>query len=96
MIHQPIGLRKKSALVCLLTLLVSIYWFVAQIVNVYRFPPAGAIYELLWLFMLVSLFVLPVISFICWYKNKFSFGSPDFYTFLISVTSPIILVTQFP
>lgn len=96
MIHQLVGLRKKSALVFLLTLLVSIYWFVAQIVNVYRFPLAGAIYELLWLFMLVSLFVLPVISFINWYKIKFSPGSPDFYSFLISVASPIILTTQFP
>lgn len=53
---------KASALVCLLSLAVFLYYFLGRIVlvDVYKVAVVGAIYELLWLPMLVLLVVIPV------------------------------------
>ena len=86
---------KKSELIFFVTILVSLYWFLGQAIDIYRFPVVGVVYELFWLIMLVALFVLPIVSFIYWFKNKLNFRSLYFYSFLISFASPLILITQF-
>ena len=44
------------------------FWLV--IPNVYRYPVVGAIYEFLWLPMILLLFVIPVLVLIMIIKNK--------------------------
>jgi hypothetical protein len=53
---------RASIFVCLLSFTVFLYYFLGKIVlaDVYRVAVVGAIYELLWLPMLVLLIVVPV------------------------------------
>jgi len=91
---QTAGLPKRSMLVFALTIIVTLYWYLPLLINVYRFPVISAIYEILWIFMLVGLFALPVVSFIFWVRNKFNHRSLYFYSLIISLASILFLVTS--
>jgi hypothetical protein len=91
MIHQAPVAARKSIITFLSTVVVSLYWFLSQLINVYQIPLVGAIYELLWTGMLLALFGLPVFSFIQWAKTKFDLRSFYFYSFLLSAASALIL-----
>ena len=92
--HQTARLLKGSAIVFALTIIVTLYWYLPLLISVYRFPVIGAIYEILWIFMIVGLFALPVVSFIFWAKNKFNLRSLYFYSLIISLVSILFLVTS--
>ena len=66
--NQTTRLFKGSVIVFVLTIIVTLYWYLPLLISVYRFPVIGAIYEILWVFMILGLFALPVISFIFWAK----------------------------
>ena len=85
----------KSKIVLAYTLIVSIFWISIQFIDVYRYPVAGAIYELVWIGMVVLLLGLPVFSFISWHRNRFDLRSLYFYSFLISLASILILFVFF-
>src|SRR6187402_962621 len=91
--NQNTRLFKGSVIVFVLTIVVTLYWYLPLLINVYRFPVIGAIYEILWVFMILGLFALPVISFIFWAKIKFNLRSLYFYSLLISLVSILFLVT---
>ena len=86
---------RRSVLVFSLTIIVSLYWFLSQLINVYKSPILGGIYELLWIGMVIALFGLPVFSFVYWAKSKFEIKSLYLYSFIISAATVLILVTQF-
>ena len=92
--NQTTGLFKRSIIVFALTMIVTLYWYLPLLMSVYRFPLIGAIYEILWIFMLVGLFALPVVSFIFWAKNKFNLRSLYFYSLTISSASLLFLMTS--
>ena len=92
--NQTSRLFKRSTVIFVLTIIVTIYWYLALLISVYRFPVIGAIYEILWIFMLVGLFALPVVSFIFCVKNKFDLRSPYFYSLIISIASILFLVAS--
>jgi len=91
--NQTHRLFKRSAMVFALTIFVTLYWYLPLLISVYRFPVIGAIYEILWIFMILGLFALPVISFIFCTKNKFNLRSLYFYSLIISLVSILFLVT---
>jgi len=92
--NQAARLFKRSTVIFVLTIIVTIYWYLPLLISVYRFPLIGAIYEILWIFMLVALFALPVVSIIFWVKNKFDLRSSYFYSLIISIASILFLVTS--
>jgi hypothetical protein len=59
----------------ILSLFVSLFWGISifGIINIYHFALVGAIFELLWLPMILLLFALPI--FIIRYWNKVNFNS---------------------
>jgi hypothetical protein len=87
--------RKKSVITFIVTLSVSLYWYLSQIITVYRLPLIGALYELFWVGMVMALFGLPVFSFIHWIKAKFNPRSLYLYSFIISLISILLLITLF-
>ena len=93
MIQRPI-LINRSRVIFALTITVSLYWFLPLLINVYRFPLIGAIYEILWIFMIVALFALPVLTLISWAKIKFDFRSLYFYSLIILAISILLLVAS--
>ncbi|HEY5969081.1 MAG TPA: hypothetical protein VIU35_13975 [Chitinophagaceae bacterium] len=92
--NQTARLFKGSAIVFALTIIVTLYWYLPLLISVYRFPVIGAIYEILWICMLLGLFAMPVVSFIFWSKNKFDLRSLYFYSLIISAASILFLVTS--
>jgi hypothetical protein len=74
------------------SILVTIFWCVALTSNIYHFAFTGAIFELLWLPMILFLFVLPVISIVNLIKEKKGIRSLYFYALIIqSISVGIIL-----
>ena len=61
--NQASRLFKRSIIVFALTIIVALYWYLPLLISVYRFPIIGAIYEILWIFMILGVFALPVVSF---------------------------------
>jgi hypothetical protein len=51
--------------------------------NVYHFILVGVIYEILWLPMLIMLFLLPVVSMVFLFKEKFNIRSLYLHSVLI-------------
>ena len=77
-----------------ITIVVSLYWFLSLLINVYSYRVVGAVYELLWIGMVIGVFGMPVFSFIYWAKTKFDLRSLYFYSFIISTVSVLFLVTR--
>ena len=63
---------KTAKLLFALSLFVIAFYLIGYIVigNVYRYAVVGAIYELLWLPMLLCLVVIPFFSVLVFIKNK--------------------------
>lgn len=91
---QRSSLIRKDRVVFALTIIITLYWYLPLLIKVYRFPIIGAIYEILWIFMIIALFALPVFSFISWTKIEFNLRSLYFYSLIISVISILLLVTS--
>jgi hypothetical protein len=68
------------------------FWLMGQTINIYRFAIVGAIFEILWLLMLVVLFVLPVIAFVFLVKEKFNFRSLYLYSIIISAATLLLMI----
>ena len=81
-----------SILILIMSILVSGFWWLGQVINVYRFDLVGAIYEILWLPVLAMLFILPIISLILWVKGKFNLGSLYLYSILIVVATILFMI----
>src|SRR4026208_2243898 len=75
---------KKSLLVFVLSVLIPLFWYLGQLINVYKYAWMGTLFEILWLPMLAALFILPVLSFILLVKNKFNPRSLYLYSFIVS------------
>jgi len=89
------AVSKKSVITLTVTIIVTVYWYLAQIINVYKVAWIGAIYEILWIGMVIALFGLPVFSLIHCIKNKFSPRSLYLYSFLLSVITVLVLIIWF-
>jgi hypothetical protein len=74
---------KKSKVVFILSIIVSVFWVMGQSFNVYYFAVVGAIFEILWLPMIALLIILPIVSLIYLVKEKFNLKSLFLYSFLI-------------
>jgi hypothetical protein len=85
----------KSKIVLACTIIVSVFWFSIQFIDIYRFPVPGALYELVSVGMAVLLLGLPVFSFISWLRKKFDLHSLYFYSFLISLATILLLFLFF-
>ena len=95
MIREGPVFARKGIITFISTVIVSLYWFLSLLINVYKNAFLGAFYELLWIGMVVALFGLPVFSFILWAKSKFDLRSFYFYSFLLSVASILVLTLFF-
>lgn len=82
----------KSKILFLVSILVSIYWLLGLVINVYNYPIVGAIAELLWLPMLAMIFIIPVLSLYYVFKEKFTIKSLYCYSIVVTVVTVIILV----
>ena len=80
-----------SKLVFILSVIVIGFWWLGQVIDYYHFHIVGVIFEILWLPMLVSLFVLPVISLVFLLKEKFTVKSFYLYSLLILLATLLVM-----
>ena len=73
------------------SILVCLFWTCSRYTNVYRYALVGAIFEILWIPMILLLFCLPVISCYFLFKEKFSIHSTYLYVFLLMLCTFLIL-----
>ena len=81
---------KKTVL--FLSILVSLFWLASRFIKIYRFALVGAIFEILWLPMILMVFGLPLISFYYLLKDKFSVNSTYLYAILIMIFTFLIML----
>ncbi len=83
---------KQSKIVLVLSVLVAIYWWLGKTSDVYHMKIGGALFEILWLPMIILLFALPIASLGFFVKDKFNLRSFYFYSLLIGVAAILIAV----
>lgn len=74
------------------SLMVSLFWISSQQFNVYQHAVLGAFFELLAIPMLLLYVVLHTVSFIILIKERFSFKTYAFYSFLLLFATFIFVV----
>jgi len=83
---------KQSKIVLFLSVLVALYWWLGKTSDVYHMKFGGALFEILWLPMIILLFALPIASLGFFAKDKFNLRSFYFYSLLIGVAGILIAV----
>ena len=81
----------QSKILFLISTLVFLYWLLTRIINVYDSAIVGAIFEFLWLPMLAMLFVLPILSWAFFWKERFNVKSLYLYSVFIVIAAIIIV-----
>jgi hypothetical protein len=69
-----------------------VFWLLGQTIDVYRFALVGAIFEILWLFMLLILFVSPIVCFVFLVKEKFNLRSLYLYSIILSIGTLLLMI----
>ncbi len=82
---------KSQRIVFFLCLFNAIFWLLVQWIDVYQWKIAGAIYELLALFMLFLFGVLFILSIVQWVKQKASIRSLSLLSLAVLLITVIIL-----
>ena len=93
--NSPARVKSKMPVIIFLaSLLVPLFWLLGQLINVYKTAWVGAVFELLWLPMILLLFTLPVLAAIYWSRAKFNFRSLYFYSLVILTIGIVLIITS--
>jgi len=77
----------KSSLgkgIFLVTLGASLFWIITKLIPVYENKIIGAVYEMLWLPVVIILFILPLLSFLLWAGEKFRAKSVHLFSIILA------------
>lgn len=74
------------------SIVIFVYWLSSQVIDIYRFTATGVVFELLWLPMFAMLFILPVLAFVFWVKERFKGRSLYLYSLLICITTVLVII----
>jgi hypothetical protein len=91
-----LGSRNNFAvLVLVLSLFTHLFWWVVLYIirDVYKFPVAGVVFELLWLPMILLVFALPLVCVFFFIKKKMHPDKRYLYSLLITIGTILLLVT---
>lgn len=85
---------KYSKYIFAVSFLVSLFWIIGNYTDVYAYKLISTIFEILWLPMLLLFFVLPVLSFLFWYKQKFNPKSLYVWSLLMLAMAAILVAAK--
>ena len=85
---------KTSIVVFVLTVPVTLFWAVGNLIDVYQNVIVGVVFELLWLPVILLSLVLPIVCVFFLLKEKFSFRSLYLYSFLMVIITVTLLILQ--
>jgi urea transporter len=84
--------KKVSVVVFALSLLVTLFWLLGNLFDVYQFEVMGVLFEILWLPVLTLTFILPLVSLLLFIKDKFSLKSLNLYSLLLVIGTALAMV----
>ena len=74
-------------------MVMAVIWVLGRTIDMYHFAVVGAIFEMLWLPIIVSIPVLTILATMYWIKDRFNFRSLNLYSLLLMIIT--ILFTIF-
>jgi hypothetical protein len=86
------AIRKRKFMLAGLLLIMIAFWIVANTTDVYALPFTGAVFEILWLPVILMGFAIPVISIMYWYREKLRISSFFFYLAIFSILVNVSLI----
>ena len=81
-----------SKIILTLSIIILIFWILSHSIDIYQIAFLGAVFESLWLFMLLGLLIIPILSIVFFIVEKFSFKSLYLYTLIISIITILLMV----
>lgn len=85
---------RNNKILFILSIATALYWFTGKFLNVYYFAFTGAVFELLWLFMLASVLILPIVSVLFFARDKLNLRSLALYSLLLILTVFALLLSD--
>ena len=76
-----------ASLLLVAIILITVFWLTGQNVNVYQASFVGAIFEIIWLPMILFTFILPLVCIYFWSSERWSYKSPFLYLTIASSLS---------
>jgi len=93
MFSSAISQRQRlSRVLFLLVTAAAVFAFLCKSIDVYSFAPMGAIFELLWIPTLATLFITPFIALKYWFDERFKLFSFNLYTTLICIAAILYII----
>lgn len=84
-------MNKNSKILITVSFIILIYWIMTKIIDVYKYPILGAVYEITSLIFLILTFVVCILTIVFWAKNKFSIDKYYILPVIISISSILVL-----
>jgi|WetSurMetagenome_2_1015567.scaffolds.fasta_scaffold1211960_1 hypothetical protein len=84
-VNKTVSKSKRSRIVLLLSILVSVFWILGQTLDIYHNAFVGAVFEAAWLPVIAATFVLAILSVLYWVKDKFNVRSLYLYSLALIV-----------
>lgn len=91
----PFSNKKINVFIFTLSVIVSLFWIFGNLFDVYQFAIVGVLFEIAWLPVLALTFILPIVALFLFGKDKFHLKSLNLYSFVLVVTTAIILMLSF-
>ena len=91
----PFSNKKINVFIFTLSVIVSLFWIFGNLFDVYQFAIVGVLFEIAWLPVLALTFILPMVALFLFVKDKFHLKSLNLYSFVLVVTTAIILMLSF-
>ena len=82
---------RPGKIVFVLTVITGVFWLLSNSIDVYKSAFGGAVFEILWLPIVALTFLLPVLSFVGWFRSKFDFRNYNFYALLGGILIILLL-----
>jgi hypothetical protein len=90
-----LGKITLGSIIFVVSIFVSLFWWVSKLIDLYQFKLIGIVFEILWLPAIAALLIIPIISVVFWTKEKFTLKS--FYPFsILIIVATIIAMTLIP
>jgi hypothetical protein len=83
--------RNKFRVISLISCLTFTFWIVGQKIDIYKYKALGAIFEMLWFPILISIFTIPFFTFYFWSQEKYKIKSKFMSLFIWSLISLLII-----
>jgi len=76
-----------ASLLLVAIILITLLWLIGKNLNVYQASFVGAIFEIIWLPMILFTFILPLVCICFWRSERWSYKSPFLYLTILSSLS---------